>query len=115
MPLIVDPVSVTNVDSSAGIVVAALTGIVPGQAVATLTSDELTGGTLEVAYDATPVGNEIANRNAFLATLPAIIAEYINAGTPLNSDQNTGAHSKRRRTSYRSGRSSNLSSGHHSR
>ena len=68
MPLIVNPVSVTNVGSPTGIVVATVTGVFPGQAVATLTSDQLTGGTLEVVYDANRSDRD-RKLEAFLANL----------------------------------------------
>ena len=91
MALIVTPASVTNVGSPTGIVVATVTGIFPAQAVATLTSDQLTGGTLEVVYDAAEVAAATANWQEGLANIAILIAEMADAGTPLTSAQIAGA------------------------
>ena len=87
MPLIVTPVSVTNVGSPTGIVVATVTGVFPGQAVATLTSDQLTGGALEVVYDAAVVATAIANWQAGLLNLDVQNTNLANAGIILSSAQ----------------------------
>ena len=79
MTLIVTPASVTNVGSPTGIVVATVTGVFPGQAVHT-DYDQLTGGTLEIVYDAAEVATATANWRAGLANLDVQFTNLANAG-----------------------------------